>query len=124
MLHEPVGLSRYNQKFKNPRRTSSVARLQRKKMARLYSPAVFVGFRRSNHVQRCQQALVKIEGVKERADVDFYLGKRVAYVYKVASKKGYKVIVGKIVSKHGTSSFVPCFVNILSIIVHTHGLRR
>jgi ribosomal protein L35AE/L33A len=33
--------------------------------------------------QVTQSALLKIEGATSSADADFYLGKRVAYIYKV-----------------------------------------
>ena len=56
---------------------------------RLYAKALFAGFRRSRVNQYEDQARLKIEGVNDRADVAFYLGKRVVYVQKTA--KGYTV---------------------------------
>ena len=50
---------------------------------RLYSKAVFMGFQRSRHVQKTQTAILKIEGAATQQDADFYLGKRVCYIYKV-----------------------------------------
>lgn len=50
--------------------------------AKLYSRAVFLGYRRGLRNQYEQQSLVRIEGVHTRKDARFYLGKRVAYIYK------------------------------------------
>ena len=53
---------------------------------RLYSRAAFVGYKRGGPNSGNQYenvALVRIEGVRSKDDVDFYLGKRVAYIYKV-----------------------------------------
>ena len=53
---------------------------------RLYTNGVMVGFRRGgansgNHYNHT--ALIALEGVKQRTDTEFYMGKRVAYIYKV-----------------------------------------
>jgi large subunit ribosomal protein L35Ae len=56
----------------------------------LYVRAVFQGFRRGKENQTMNQVLAKVEGLKDRQDVPYYLGKRVVYVYK--AKKGFKVI--------------------------------
>ena len=54
-------------------------------------------------------ALIRIQGVNQREDVEFYLGKRVAYIYKATKvKKGsrYRVIWGKVTRAHGNGGVV------------------
>ena len=58
---------------------------------RLYVKSVFLGYRRSRRSQNTNQALLKLQHVNSKTDVNFYLGKRVAYVYKAKSDKTYRV---------------------------------
>jgi large subunit ribosomal protein L35Ae len=68
-----------------------------------------LGFQRSIHSQNPNVALLKLEGVDTRDATSFYLGKRVAYVYRAPKAvKGTKVRVvwGKIARPHGNSGVV------------------
>mmetsp|Transcript_4166 Transcript_4166/g.12522 ORF Transcript_4166/g.12522 Transcript_4166/m.12522 type:complete len:114 (-) Transcript_4166:125-466(-) len=81
---------------------------------RLYSKGVVMGYKRGIRKQYPQQARIKVEGLEDRKDVQFYLGKRVAYVYKGhTEKKGpkgkmskYRVMWGKIIGPHGNGGVV------------------
>ena len=61
--------------------------------------------------QYCHTALIKIQGVEDSEDVDFYLGKKIAYIFKAhTEKKGskYRVVWGKVCRSHGTNGVVKC----------------
>jgi large subunit ribosomal protein L35Ae len=54
--------------------------------------------------------ILRIQGVADKKATEFYMGKRVAYVYKVTKKTptspGFRVIWGRITRPHGTSGAV------------------
>jgi large subunit ribosomal protein L35Ae len=84
-----------------------------KSQERVFSRAVFTGYRRGKTTQHEQQALLSIEGVKTKEAAEWYLGKRVAYVYTAKKSvqrknKASKVrsLTGKIVNVHGSSGVV------------------
>ena len=83
-----------------------------KKQDRLYSRSIFLGFRRGISLQNTNQGLLRIEGVKSSEDAKWYLGKRVAYVYRgrrANKEKGvakHRNIQGRIISTHGNNGVV------------------
>ncbi|KAL6602170.1 ribosomal protein L35Ae [Neocallimastix sp. 'constans'] len=75
----------------------------------LYSKARFLGYKRSKHNQRLHTSLLEIENVNTTKDSLFYLGKRVAYVYRATKEVNgskVRVIWGRITATHGNSGVV------------------
>jgi len=76
---------------------------------KLYVRARFLGFQRGKRVQKTHTSLLKLEKVHTKEDALFYLGKRVAYVYRGARLiKGskFRVIWGRITRPHGSNGVV------------------
>lgn len=77
---------------------------------RLYVKARHISYQRGKHLQSPQTSLVQIENVNNSEDARWYLGKRVAFVYraKKADKEGGKsrTIWGKVTRVHGNSGAV------------------
>merc|ERR1719267_312205 len=74
---------------------------------RLHVDAAILGYQRGLRNQNNNVSLIKIKGVDSKEDVDFYLGKRVAFITKadVADKYGNKFRVnwGKVCRAHGSN---------------------
>ncbi len=66
------------------------------KFRRLYLRATFLGFRRGKTTQNENQALLRVEGVKDRKETNYYMGKRVVYVYKTPN--GFRVNIILLIS--------------------------
>ena len=76
---------------------------------RLYSKGTILGYKRAMRDQHPNHSLIKIEGVVTKDDAEYYLGKKIAYVYKAKSEKSgskFRCIWGKVTSKHGNGGAV------------------
>ncbi|GMH72880.1 hypothetical protein TrRE_jg10974 [Triparma retinervis] len=77
---------------------------------RLYVKGVHLGFKRGLRNQYNHTSLIKISGVDDKKAVDFYLGKKIAYITKSsnAGKDGskFKVNWGKVCRAHGGNGVV------------------
>jgi len=101
-------LSRARRTATKAKAAKKVSHKQHPKTPRLYVKGIFLGFQRSKVNQNTNTALVRLEGVQDKKDTAFYLGKRVAYVYRAQNEKRGKVrcIWGRIARPHGNSGVV------------------
>ena len=68
-----------------------------------------LGYQRGLRAQHTNFTLLQLEGVTTKKAADFYVGKRVAYTYKVKAKEGQpnlRVVWGKIARIHGAKGVV------------------
>lgn len=84
------------------------------KSVRLHAKGVHLGFKRNRRNQHVQQSRLQIEGCQDRKDAQFYMGKRVAYMFKAQTEKKngsgnmtkYRVMWGRIIAPHGNGGHV------------------
>lgn len=84
------------------------------KAVRLHVNGIHLGYKRNRRNQHCEQSRLQIEGVQDRKDTQFYMGKRVAYMYKAEKEKKapsgsmskYRVMWGRIIAPHGNNGQV------------------
>merc|ERR1711936_447921 len=76
---------------------------------RMYSRAMVLSYQRNRQNQRPRFALLKIEKLNDSQETKYYMGKRVAYVYKCKTAlrgSHYRTIWGKITAAHGNKGVV------------------
>merc|ERR1711916_187228 len=92
------------------RTTMTAANANKTTKPRLYSRAVFTGFRRGKRTQYTDTSILKIEGVQSREDTEFYMGKRAVLIYKAPKqeKQGskFRTIRGRVTQPHGNAGSV------------------
>merc|ERR1712178_48297 len=82
---------------------------RKKTGSRLYVKGVVAGYKGSQAKQYNHTSLIKIQGVDDTADVKFYLGKKIMYMYRTKTEKDgtrFRVMWGKVCRAHGTSGIV------------------
>merc|ERR1711874_881833 len=98
-----------------PKAVKAEAKKEKKKATwkrtpkRLYAKATILGHKGSKVNRYPRTTLMKIAGVNTREDTQFYLGKRVAYVYRAKREirnSRFRVLWGKVCTGHGTSGLV------------------
>jgi len=87
-----------------------------KRYGRLWTKAVFTGYKRGLRNQHENQAILKIEGCRNKKNSLFYVGKRCVYVYKGKARKSsptnpkhktrLRAVWGKVTRLHGNSGCV------------------
>ncbi|GMH86748.1 hypothetical protein TL16_g10640 [Triparma laevis f. inornata] len=77
---------------------------------RLYVKGVHLGYKRGLRNQYNHTSLIKISGLDSKEGVEFYLGKKIAYITKAqkAGKDGskFRVTWGKVCRAHGGNGVV------------------
>ena len=76
---------------------------------RLYVKGLILGYKRARTNQTNHTSLIKLEHVNDKAAANFYLGKKLCYVYKAKTKKKgtvYRTSWGKVTRAHGSSGVV------------------
>ena len=82
--------------------------------------------RRGKRTQYASTSLIQITGVASKEEVDFYLGKRLAYVYKAKTLKKntkYRVMWGKVGLSQQQGSTISCAAYGLNHLGYTWAAR-
>ena len=80
---------------------------EKKRSPRLHVDGAILGYKRALRTQNPTVSLIKIKGCDNKADTEFYLGKRIAFVTK-AQDGSFRVNWGKVCRAHGSNGVVRC----------------
>jgi large subunit ribosomal protein L35Ae len=75
----------------------------------LYQKGTFIGFRGGRRNTYHHTSLLQIDGVKDTESAKYYLGKKVAFIYKAKVAKAgskFRVVWGKVTVNHGNAGVV------------------
>nr|CAG4649006.1 EOG090X0IZN [Polyphemus pediculus] len=123
MIRRPPRSTRsefYTKKTEEPMDTTAPKKVHTKRakrpFSRLYSKAIFTGYKRGLRNQHENTALLNIEGCTTKQDAWFYVGKKCVFVHKgkryqasagnKAKKSKIRAIWGKVTRPHGGSGAV------------------
>merc|ERR1712216_971921 len=76
---------------------------------RLYAKGVMMGFKRGLRNQYEHTSILKIQNVNDKDAVEFYLGKRVCFIYKAQKEirgSKFRTIWGRVTRPHGSTGAV------------------
>eukprot|EP01041_Mallomonas_annulata_P005498 gene5498-11071_t len=76
---------------------------------RLYCKGTILGYKRGRRNTYTHTTLIKIDGCNDKSGSDFYLGKKIAYIYKAKTEKAgskFRVVWGKVLRGHGANGIV------------------
>ncbi len=76
---------------------------------RLFVKGAILGFKRGRRNTYNHTTLVKINDVNDKESVDYYLGKKIAYIYRAKVEKNgshFRYIWGKVMRAHGANGVV------------------
>jgi large subunit ribosomal protein L35Ae len=76
---------------------------------RLYTKGTVLGYKRGRRNSYQHTSLLKLDGVNDTDGGSFYLGKKVAYIYKASTVKSgskFRVVWGKVTRVHGSNGVV------------------
>ncbi|KAJ1493350.1 ribosomal protein L35A [Baffinella frigidus] len=76
---------------------------------RLYVNGAILGYKRGQRNQHEHTSLIKISDVSDKASTEFYLGKRICYIYKAMKEvrgSKFRTIWGRVCASHGASGVI------------------